>query len=257
MGIKKALRKTGRRSWPGSPQDPFLSKDQLGCLLCDVGSRCLGEGLTEEQLLGFKSITRKQGPFQSGQTIFKMEDTFKSLFVIQSGAVKIEAVSQEGTSLVDDFFFPGDLVGLEAIGDKHYHHDAVVLETTWVCELPFDQLESLCSFVPRLQHKILIHLAQKIRHVNETIVHGRCLSAEKRLLSFLQMLCKRNAGQKNVNTGSVHLPMSKADIASYLGLRPESLSRALSKLQRGGLIRNHARKIDFLDIDALFKRVSE
>ncbi len=226
-------------------------KSEVDCHQCDTRSCCLGQGLSDEQLHGLRNITHTHGPYQPNQAIFKMEDRFKSLFIIQSGAVKIETISQDGTNLVDGFFLKGDLLGLEAIGDMQYRHDAIALEESWVCELPFEQLESLCSFIPRLQHKILVLLGQKIRYTNDTIVHGRNLSAEKRLLDFLQMLCQRMIMQKESTIGSLKLPMTKGDIASYLGLRPESLSRALKKLQCDGIIRNHSKKIEFLDNKAV------
>lgn len=239
-----------------SPQGQAAQhQSELDCSKCEARYRCLGEGLSEEQLLGLRKITRTLGPFQPGEAIFRVEGKFKSLFVIQSGAAKIETASFEGAKLVDGFFFRGDLVGLESIGAQQYGHDAIALERTLVCELPFNQLESLCSFVPRLQRKLLIILGQKIRYTNETIVHGRYVSGEKRLLFFLQMLCEKKIIKKNDNTGSVDLPMSKGDIASYLGLRPESLSRVLTKLQSDGIIRNHTKKIEFLDIKAILQQV--
>ena len=230
-----------------------LDQSRLECDTCGAKSCCIGEGLTNEQLQGLKKITTNHGPFQPGQAIFKMEDSFKSLFVIQSGTVKIETVSPEGSNLVDGFFFKGDLIGMEAIGGEQYLHDAIALEETWVCELPFDHVESLCSFIPRLQHKLLILLGQKIRHMNETFLHGRYLSAEQRLLLFFQMLCHKNVITKNGPSRSLTLPMPKGDIASYLGLRAESLSRALGKLQSDGIIFNRGRTIEFLDIDAVLK----
>ncbi|MEJ1296860.1 MAG: cyclic nucleotide-binding domain-containing protein [Candidatus Sedimenticola sp. (ex Thyasira tokunagai)] len=234
-----------------SLQRQSLDQCSLGCTQCDTNICCLGHGLSEEQLHSLRKVTRGHTPYQPGQTIYKIEDTFKSLYIIQSGTVKIETVSHEGTHLVDGFFFKGDLIGLEAIGDKRYRHDATALEETMVCELPFEQFESLCSFMPRLQHKVFMLLGQKIRNTNDTIVHGRYLSAEKRLLLFFETLCQKKIIQKTNNTACVRLPMSKGDIASYLGLRPESLSRALTKLQCSGLIRNHPKQIELLDVDSI------
>ncbi len=234
-----------------SSQRQSLDQCTFCCDQCETNSFCLGQGLSQEQLLGLRKVTRCIGPFKDGETVYKMEDSFKSLYIIQSGAVKIETVSQDGTNLVDGFFFRGDLIGLEAIGDQCYRHDAIALEETHVCELPFEQFESLCSFMPKLQHKIFTLLGQKIRNTNETIMHGRYLSADKRLLLFFLMLCQKNVIQRSDNTACIHLPMSKGDIASYLGLRPESLSRALSKLQSTGLIRNHPKRIELLNVDML------
>ena len=232
-------------------QTAYPTGEKQGCDRCATRLLCLGEGLTDEQLNGLESITSARGPFGAGQTVYKMEEKFKSLFVIKSGSVKIESISHEGNNLVDGFFFRGDLVGLEAIGADWYQHDAVALEETWVCELPFDQLETLCSFMPRLQHKMLLLLGQKIRHTNSAIVHGRYLSAEQRLMGFLRVLCQKNVLQHDKFRGSVRLVMSKGDIASYLGLRPESLSRALRKLQSRGVIRNYGKRVEILDLQTI------
>ena len=228
----------------------FPSNEKLGCDRCTTRLLCLGEGLTDEQLHGLEGITSTRGPFRAGQAVYKMEEKFKSLFVIKSGSLKIESISHEGNNLVDGFYFRGDLVGLEAIGADRYQHDAVALEETWVCELPFGQLETLCSFMPRLQHKILLLLGQKIRNTNTAIVHGRYLSAEQRLLGFLQVLYDKNVLQHERFRRSVRLVMSKGDIASYLGLRPESLSRALRKLQSKGIIRNLGKRVEILNLQS-------
>ena len=229
----------------------FPIGEKQGCDRCETRLLCLGEGLTDEQLHGLESITHTRGPYQTGQAVYKMEERFKSLFVIKTGSVKIESISHEGNNLVDGFFFRGDLVGLEAIGADRYQHDAVALEETRVCELPFDQLETLCSFMPRLQHKILLLLGQKIRHTNSAIVHGRYLTAEQRLLGFLQVLCQKKVLQHDKYRSSVRLVMSKGDIASYLGLRPESLSRALRKLQSKGIIRNYGKRVEILNLESI------
>ncbi|MBA1446337.1 MAG: cyclic nucleotide-binding domain-containing protein [Gammaproteobacteria bacterium] len=136
----------GEDNQVASPQEEF-SRDQSEqvCSECEAKRHCLGEGLSEEQMQGLRKITRTLGPFKPGENIFRVEDKFKSLFVIQSGAVKIETASFEGTKLVDGFFFRGDLVGMEAIGAQQYGHDAIALERTLVCELPFDHLESLAA----------------------------------------------------------------------------------------------------------------
>ncbi|MGD2119618.1 MAG: cyclic nucleotide-binding domain-containing protein [Chromatiales bacterium] len=231
------------------------AKTTEACSLCRSKTLCLAKNLTSEQLKGLDTLTRPLGPFKQGDTIFRMEDPFKSLFVIRSGCVKVETITYEGESCVDGFFFAGDLIGLEAIGDRTYRHDAIALEDCLICELPFTQLETLSSFVPHLQHKLLQLLGDKIRLTNETFIYARHLSAEQRLLLFFRLLCQKNIIRRERQDQSIRLPMSKCDIASYLGLRPESLSRALRKLEQKGIIVNHAKTIEFTDIEAILQIV--
>ncbi|MCB1754811.1 MAG: Crp/Fnr family transcriptional regulator [Gammaproteobacteria bacterium] len=219
--------------------------NEMDCDHCEARDRCPGAELDQDQLKKLNSISATRGPFQAGQTIYRMEDKFKALYVIQKGAVKLESVSEDGVNMVDGFFFLGDMFGVDAIGATHYSNDAVALETTWVCELPYEKLEYLCEQIPGLQTRIFKLLAHQIRQINNTIVHNRYLSAEKRVLMFLEALSESNVVKKN-NDGQMQLPMSKGDMAHYLGLRPESLSRALGKLANEGVIRNNAKKIELL-----------
>lgn len=216
------------------------------CNSCTLPRKCIGADLDQSQTDIISSIIRKRGPFQAGETIFKMEDPFKSIFAIQSGSVKIESSLDDGTPLIQGFYFSSELIGIEAVGDVKYQSDAVALETTWICELPFDQIESLCSQIPQLQHEILELLGKRLRYTNRAIVQGRYLSADRRFLLFLNDLYQRKGNITANGRRTVTLPMTKGDIAIHLGLRPESLSRALSKLQEEGVIRNRTREIEIL-----------
>ncbi|AKH21788.1 Crp/Fnr family transcriptional regulator [Sedimenticola thiotaurini] len=223
-----------------------LVNNQRDCQSCTLPRKCIGADLDQSQSNNITNIIRKRGPFKAGETIFKIEDPFRSIFVIQSGSVKIESSLDDGTPLIHGFYFGSELIGIEAVGDVKYQCDAVVLDTTWVCELPFDKLETLCSQMPLLQHEILELLGKRLRYTNRTIVQGRYLSADRRFLLFLNDLYQRRGCITKDGKRSVLLPMTKGDIAIHLGLRPESLSRALAKLQDEGVIRNHAREIQIL-----------
>lgn len=230
----------------GSKYGLHLVNTIRDCNNCTLPRKCIGANLDQSQTDTISSIIRKRGPFQAGETIFKMEDPFKSIFAIQSGSVKIESSLDDGTPLIQGFYFSSELIGIEAVGDIKYQSDAVALETTWVCELPFDQIESLCSLIPQLQHEILELLGKRLRYTNRTIVQGRYLSADRRFLLFLNDLYQRKGKMTSDGKRIVILPMTKGDIAIHLGLRPESLSRALSKLQEEGVIRNRTREIEIL-----------
>lgn len=222
-------------------------KDLSVCENCPSQVPCLGGQLNPKEREQFSKAVRRHATFKTGTRIFKVEKKFKSLYAIRSGAVKIQTYAYNGINLVSGFYFSGDLVGIESIGDSIYRNDAIALSTTTVCEIIYDELEDLCYSIPALQHEVMMLFAKKIRHTEQAIVHGRYLHAKIRLLCFLQHLYEQNGLIKKDGIKKIFLPMSKGDIASYLGLRPESISRALKKLEKEGVIRNRSKSIELLD----------
>ena len=225
-----------------------LLKVATDCRLCSSRDRCLGGRLNIEAQALFSNAIRRI-PFETGKKIFKTEQKFGSLYAIYSGAVKVQACAYDGTNLISGFYFPGDLVGIESIGDPLYRSDAIALTQTIVCEIPFNQLKKLFDSIPALQHEVMMLLAEKIRNTESTFIFDRHSHAEARLLLFLRHISKYIGIDRPDGSTRVHLPMSKSDVACYLDIRPESLSRALKKLESKRVVRNYTRCLDFFDIE--------
>ena len=227
-----------------------LIKEDQHCEQCATRQLCLKAWLDNEARNDIGQITLSRGTFHKGQAIYKLEDRFRSLFIVQTGSVKVEKTLEDGTNHVNSFYFRGDLLGLDAIGNTFYNYDAVSLETTRVCKIPYEHLEILGSSFPRLQQRIISLISSKIYESNNLLLNSRYLSADKRLLLFIKSLCDRNLVHSKSGNGRVHLPMSKGDIASYLGMRAESLSRILADLQKQGILCNRSRYIEINDINS-------
>ena len=225
------------------------------CEQCDAKQHCLNSWLDNEYISEIDKITLARGTFQAGQAVYRMEDLFRSLFIVQTGSVKVEKTLEYGTKHVNGFYFQGDLFGFKSIGNTTYGYDAIALETTRICKIPYNKLESLCSSIPHLQKMITTLLAGKMNQANEMLIDSRYMAADKRLLLFLKGLCERNLVQIQNNKGRIHLPMSKSDLASYLGIRAESLSRVLASLQRQGVMRNYTKYIEIDDLDAAMRLI--
>ena len=242
------------RYYPGKPSLRLI-KEKQQCEQCDTLPLCLNAWLDKESLSDIDQITVDRGTFQTGQAIYRMEDRFRSLFIVQSGSIKVERVLENGIKHVNGFYLSGDLFGLDSIGNTLYGYDAIALETTRICEIPYDRLALLSSSIPRLQVMFISLLGNKVHQTNNRLIDTRYLSAESRLLLFLKGLCERNLIQIKSNKGRLHLPMTKTDIAIYLGMRPESVSRALTNLQRQGVIRNNPKYIEITDINAAMQAI--
>lgn len=239
---------------PGKPLLRLVNGRQH-CEQCDTRQRCMNAWLDRELTGAIDRIVVARAAFQKGQAIYQAEERFRSLFIIQSGSVKVEKILEDGTNHVHGFYFRGDLFGLDSFGSALYDYDAMALETTKICKIPYDQFEILCSSNPRLQKMIVSLISGKMQQSNNLLLDSRYLSADKRLLLFLKDLCERNLALPRGSKGRINLPMSKSDIASYLGIRAESLSRVLANLQRQGVIRNRFRFIEINDINAAMQAI--
>ena len=225
-----------------------LIKEKLECSNCDSQQLCFATWRDPKTMHALNAVTLSKGPYRIGDFIYKMEEQFKSLFIIQSGVIKLEKPLEDGNSHITGFYFPGDIIGLESAGDKKYRYDAIALEQSWVCEVPYNFMDSQGESENLLKEQIIKLYGQKVREADNLLSYSRYQTSEQRLLQFLELLCKRHFSQNLSNTHKLQLPMSKGDIANYLGLRPESISRALQKLQKQGVIRNHKNAIEILDM---------
>lgn len=234
-----------------------MVRSKQDCNVCDTRLLCY-ETWPDNVVMGdVSNLIQTKGPFETGERIYKTQDPFKSLFIIKSGIVKVEKVVNHGNNHISGFHFPGDLIGLESFDDKQNNYDAIALDDTWVCEMPLDRLDSRGQSIISVQQTIITLLSKRIRQADDMLSRIRYLSPEQRLLGFFEMLCERYFKQTIDSKKKLHLPMSKGDIASYLGMRPESVSRALRNLQNQGVIQNHLKTIEIKDHNVVKKMISQ
>lgn len=197
-----------------------------------------------------EQLVKTHGTLKSNEYVFRAGDRFRSLYAIKSGAVKTYGLTSDGKEQITGFHLPGELVGMDAIGNHVHNCNAVALENAAVCELPFDQLEELGQIIPRLHHELACIMSREILSEGTMLLMIGKMSAERRLACFLQNIYQRmrlRGGEENV----IRLPMSREDIGNYLGLTLETVSRRLGILQSGGVIQIQKRNIRILDSVAL------
>jgi CRP/FNR family transcriptional regulator len=192
----------------------------------------------EETFCSIRDLTKFELMYKQDEFIYKMGDPVTSLYVIQSGAIKLEKEVEGGGKHVSGFYFTGDLFGLESVYLEQYHYNAIALKDTWVCEVRLKKLSTLGKSAAAIQHRMNTLLSRKLREIDEHLYSTRHLQTEPRLLDFLNVLCKKNLDYVDDDLNRFVLPMVKADIANYLGMRPESLSRAFRQLEAQGIVKN-------------------
>lgn len=227
-----------------------LDKIKVACRNCSLGTLCLPLGLTPDDVDRLDSIIKRNRPLHRGDHLFRSNDKFNSLYVVKTGVVKTYTQSNEGSEQVLGFHLPGEILGLDAIESGNHGCNAKALETTALCEMPFDHLEELSASIPSLQHQLFRLLSKEISSEAEMMSLLSKSSAEERLASFLLGLSERFK-RRGFSSTDFFLSMSRQEIGSYLGLALETVSRLFTRFQDEGILKVERKHVMILDMEKL------
>ena len=220
------------------------------CSSCCLQGVCLPCDLAGNDLDRFDQIATQKRRIARGASLYRSGDAFESLYAVRSGGFKSVGVSQLGDEKITGFHLPGELMGLDAISPGRHGYNAVALEDSEVCAIPFAALERMALVVPSLQHQMFRVISGDIsRDHGLMLLLGR-MTAEQRLGAFLLSLSRRYE-RLGFAANRFVLRMTREEIGSYLGLTLETVSRVLSRFQRDGLVHVQQRDIELLDAGAL------
>ena len=200
------------------------------------------------QLSSYVQLVRRK--LAAGQHVYRAGQPFHAIFLVHAGFLKTCELSEDGRERVTGFRMRGDLVGVESIGLAHYSCDVVALDDTEIWELPYPAVMLACLRMPDLQTRLTTALAEEIRNDRAWMLALGTLSAEQRVAVFLLDMAERHV-RLGFSPRHFLLRMGRADIASFLGLKHETVTRALSKLDRLQCIQVQRREIRVLDSDGL------
>jgi CRP/FNR family transcriptional regulator len=221
--------------------------EQRFCSTCAFGAVCIDRGVDKVGLAELHCLVEHVGPYRAGESIFRTGDRFGAIYAVRSGTVKTRLVDLEGREQVLDFHLPGELIGLNAIHPEMYPCDAVALDTVEVCRFSFPALATLATRIPQIQQELFRRLSKGI---GDASLRNQESSADERLAAFLLELSARHAARGFI-AHSLHLSMSRSDIANYLGLAAETVSRVLRRFQDGGLLDVDGRDVAISNVTAL------
>ena len=213
------------------------------CPSCAFAEACSVAGYGKPELSELHCLVEHIGPFEPGQRIFRAGDAFRALFAVRTGTIKTTMVDAEGREQVLGFYLPGELVGLDAIYPEHYPCDAIALETTECCRFSFPAMSALAARRPKIQQHLFRLLSKELG--SATLLAGDH-SADERLAAFLIDLGDRYAS-RGLSGTQFRLSMARADIANYLRLAAETVSRVLGRFREQELIAIDGRRVELLD----------
>ncbi len=227
---------------------------KVACGDCSLQRLCLPVGLDESEFTKLEKVIARGKPLARGKHIYFPGDPFTSLYAVRSGTVKTYSVASDGTEYVTGFYLPGEIIGLDALCTGVHPCGAKTLETSSLCELPYDHLEDLAERVPNIAKQLLRIMSQELHSDEKLLMMVGSQPAKSRLIALFLSLSTR-LYRRGYSATEFTLSMSRADIGSYLGLAVETVSRLLKKLQDQSLIEVDHRQIKLLDIDRLREMV--
>lgn len=217
------------------------------CSSCSLAQLCLPTGLGHDDLARMDHLVTQSVPLHEGDHLYRIGDAFEAVFAVRAGSFKTYTVDAEGREHVLGFHLPGELMGLKAIYPQRHVTNAVALDTAAVCVLPYSDLTSLSASIPGLQAQ-LVRLMSK--DIAEAITLAGDFTAEERLAAFLTGLSRRFA-LRGFSAREFNLTMSRRDIANYLRLAPETVSRVFARFEADGLVAVDRRAVILRDPEKL------
>ena len=210
------------------------------CSTCAFSATCVGSGFDKGRLSELHILVEHVGTYHEGEHIFREGEPFGAIAAVRAGTVKTYVTDLAGREHVLGFFLPGEVIGLNAISPDHYPCNAVALDTVSLCRFSFPKMAMLATRMPGLQQRLFRLLSEDIGKA--TLLAGD-FSADERVAAFLVALSRRYAA-RGFSATRFRLTMSRADIANYLRLAAETVSRVLRRFQEDGIIRVDRREIE-------------
>lgn len=220
------------------------------CHRCSLSNLCLPIAVAHDQLDRLEDVIRQGRVIPRGEHIFKQHEGFRSCFAVRSGAVKTYMEREDGEEQITGFYLPGEIIGLDSMNADTYSCSAKALERSSVCEIPFDKIEELASRIPTLQHHFFQLMSREIQDSRQLTMLLSKNTAEERIASLLLSLSTRFQRRK-LSGVQFRLPMARNDIANYLGLAVETVSRVFTRFQKQGLIDAQGRELHLTDLEGL------
>ena len=225
---------------------PGFSAPKVRCQLCCLQEFCEPQSLERNEIDFLRGFVKKQDlRLRRGEQLYRQGDEFRALVAVHTGSLKLTVASPEGAERVSRFAITGDMVGMGGIESGRHGDNAVALEDCGACLLPWERVEEAAARIPLVRRQLMRMLSREIRRGEAVgLLLGR-LSARERFAAFLVDLSERFAG-RGLDGRRFRLSMTRPDIASFLGLTPETVSRLFTRFRDEGLLGVSAKQVQLL-----------
>jgi len=223
------------------------------CDDCSMNSICQPVATAKQSLNLSDSYLHKRIPAKKSKILFQQSSPLTDIYAVSSGIFKLCQQTDNDDENIIGLRFPGELIGEDALYLKTYNYTAIAVGDSSVCKVSVEQMTSCGKLVPDVQQNLIELLSRQsyVRQRNFQAYIGK-KSADSLLAAFLLNIIERNTDYTGKDD-FIELALSRNDVANFLGLRRETLSRVFSKFQKEQLIQVEGKKIQLLEQSKLSK----
>jgi CRP/FNR family transcriptional regulator len=216
---------------------------------------CLPVGFSQAEMAQLDTLVAQRRTVRRGEALFRRGDRFASIHAIRTGFFKTCMTTGDGRDQVTGFQMAGEMLGFDGIGTGQHRCDAIALEDSQVCVMPFGALESLAQDMPALQRQVHRVMSREIVRDHGVMLLLSGMRAEERVAAFLSNLAQRLEA-RGFSPSTFILRMTRQEIGTYLGLTLETVSRCFSRFHEAGVLDVQQRNVRIVDAAALQRIVA-
>lgn len=209
---------------------------------CPVHEFAFFNELTADIRHVLKSVESDAFDYTANETIYHVGVSAQHLYLLRDGYVKLFKTSANGKDQIIRIVKAGEIFGFDGLVDVRYNHSAVPLKQASVCRIAVEKLNTLGIYRPEVERLIMVRCIKELQHADERLLELGAKRSPERLASFLVDWC--NAASAN---GWVPLVLSRSEIAQFLGLTIETVSRLFASWKRDGILREQKQSIRIMD----------
>ncbi|WP_267221063.1 helix-turn-helix domain-containing protein [Dyella silvae] len=232
---------------PRPEPEPSEGDGERFCGSCAFSNACLATGYGKRELSALHCLVEHIQPRGDGEYVFRRGEPFRAIYAVRSGCVKTSLFGRDGREQVLGFYLPGEVIGLNGIYPESYPCDAIALESSAFCRFSFPAVSQLASELPTVQHHLFSLLSRELGMAS--LLAGDH-TADERVAAFLLDLGARQA-KRGLSDTVFRFPMSRSDMANYLRLASETVSRVLSRFREKHWVEITGRRVTLRAPDAL------
>ena len=231
------------------PREKAVATEMNPCGACPVRSLTVCAALDSEELRRLAEILQTVR-FDASHTIFSEGEAADALYNVTSGTVKLYKLLPDGRRQITGFLVTGDFLGLAV--NESYAYSAETVTSSSVCRFPRRKIDALMDEFPKMQRRLFSMASNELAAAQDQMLLLGRKTAKEKICSFLLMLSQR-AARRGHKENPVYVPMSRADIADYLGLTTETVSRTFTQLKTAGAISlQEGNKVLIADMDTIY-----
>lgn len=231
--------------------DAYATNARLsGCSNCAMRHTCMPSDLSAGDFVKLDSVISTSRTVKRGEYLYRSGDMFHSIYAVHTGSLKTVMMHHDGREQVTGFHIAGEPLGMDGISTETHTCDAIALEDSSICVIPFHLLELLCRELKVMQQHLHKMMSGEIVRESGLMMMLGNMSAEERVAAFLLNMSARLV-ERGYSAHEFNLRMTRDEIGSYLGVTLETVSRMFSKFQKQNLIEVHGKQIRIIDIGML------